>query len=258
MILATFNANSIRSRLPILLDWLQSRQPDILCVQETKVSDPDFPVAPFEQAGYHVAFKGEKSYNGVAVISARAPSRVAFGFDDDGPADPARLLHAQFGALHVVNAYVPQGRSIEHPMYAYKLDWFRRLKALFARRFSADDDVAWLGDLNVAPTPLDVHNPERQAKHVCYHEAVRHAFADTLDWGFEDVFRRHCPEAGHYSFFDYRVRDSVTQGKGWRVDHILATASLAARSQQAGIDLEPRQRERPSDHTFVWALFQES
>ncbi len=257
MRIATFNANSVRSRLAAVLAWLTEQRPDILCLQETKATDADFPAAAFEQAGWHAAFRGEKSYNGVAVLSRVAPDRVRFGFDDGGPADETRLIHAEYGALHVVNTYVPQGREIEHAMYAYKLEWFRRLKALFARRFAPRTRVVWLGDLNVAPEPMDVHNPERQAGHVCYHEAVRAAFADTVGWGFQDVFRKHCPQPGLFSFFDYRTRGAVARKMGWRIDHILATAPQADLSRGAGIDLAPRLREKPSDHTFMFADFTE-
>ena len=255
MKIATFNANSVRSRLDAILAWLEEHRPDILCVQETKAMDADFPALAFAQAGYHAEFRGEKSYNGVAMLSLEKPKRVGFGFDDGGPTDETRLIHAQFGSLHVINTYVPQGREIEHAMYAYKLEWFQRLKALFTRRFTPRTKAVWLGDLNVAPEPMDVHNPERQAKHVCYHEAVRAAFADTVGWGFQDVFRKHCSEPGQYSFYDYRTTDAVRKKMGWRIDHILATPPLARRSRRAGIDLEPRLREKPSDHTFMFAEF---
>ncbi len=256
MKIATFNANSVRSRLDAILAWLAEHRPDILCLQETKATDADFPALAFTQAGYHAEFRGEKSYNGVAVLSLEKPKRVLFGFDDGGPADESRLIHAQFGALHVINTYVPQGREIDHAMYAYKLEWFQRLKALFARRFTPRAKAVWLGDLNVAPEPMDVHNPERQARHVCYHEAVRAAFADTVGWGFQDVFRKHCPVPGQYSFYDYRTVGAVRKKMGWRIDHILATPPLARRSLRAGIDLEPRLREKPSDHTFMFAEFE--
>jgi exodeoxyribonuclease III len=256
MKIATFNANSVRSRTEPILRWLREHSPDVLCLQETKATDADFPKEPLERAGYRAAFRGEKSYNGVAILSRVAPARVQFGFDDGGPADEARLMHARFGGLHVINTYVPQGREIEHPMYAYKLEWFRRLKDLFARRLSPREDVLWLGDMNVAPQALDVHNPQRQTQHVCYHSAVRAAFADTAGWGFVDVFRKHCPQPGQYSFFDYRTRDAVRKKTGWRIDHIMATAPLARRSVRAGIDLEPRLREKPSDHTFLFAEFE--
>jgi len=255
MLIATFNANSIRARIEQVVRWLQRRRPDILCLQETKVEDKDFPLSAFQEAGYHVVFRGERSYNGVAIASRTRPDHVQFGLDDSGPPDETRLVCARFGRVHVVNTYVPQGREIEHPMYQYKLEWLRRLKAYFARHFTPRLNVLWVGDLNVAPLPIDVHNPERQTKHVCYHVAVRQAFEETVVWGFVDVFRKHHPEGGHYTFFDYRTPKAVEKKMGWRVDHILATPPLASKCVDCYIDLKPRLEPNASDHTFLVAKF---
>jgi exodeoxyribonuclease-3 len=255
MKIATFNVNSIRSRLDIILTWLKEHQPDVLCIQETKVQDKDFPGLAFVDAGYDVVFRGEKSYNGVALISRVKPQRVKFGLDDGKPPDETRLVSARIGPIHVVNTYVPQGRSIDHEMYKYKLQWFKRLKAWFDRHFTTRSKLVWVGDLNIAPTPADVHNPEDQADHVCFHKDVQKAFADTLSWGFVDVFRKHHPEPGQFSFFDYRTVNAAKRGMGWRVDHILATPALAKKCTNAFIDLEPRLQPKPSDHTPVVAEF---
>jgi len=255
MRIATFNANSIRSRLQIVLRWMEKQEPDILCIQETKTPDPDFPEAAFSEKGYHVVFRGEKSYNGVAVVSRHQPSDVAFGLDDGGSADETRLVRASFGSLHMVNTYVPQGRDIDHEMYRYKLEWFDRLRSYFDRHFSARMKVVWLGDMNVAPDAADIHNSEVQGNHVCFHVDVREAFAETRSWGFEDVFRRHHPEPGQYTFFDYRTPNAAKRGMGWRIDHIMATPPMARCSSDAFIDLEPRLGEKPSDHTFLAADF---
>jgi exodeoxyribonuclease-3 len=200
-------------------------------------------------------FRGEKSYNGVALLSRTKPEDVRFGLDDGGPADETRLVAARIGAVHVLNTYVPQGRDIEHPMYRYKLDWFERLRGYFERHYTPRQDVVWVGDFNIAPEAIDIHNAERQANHVCYHVEVREAFARTAAWGFVDVFRQHHPAPGQYSFFDYRQKEAVRLNQGWRVDHIMATRSLAARSVGASIDLRPRLAEKPSDHTVVMAEF---
>ena len=255
MRIATFNANSVRVRLPVILQWLRDYSPDILCIQETKVQDRDFPADAFTEAGYHVAFKGQKTYNGVAVVSRPAPSSVRFGFDDDGPADATRLADVSFGNLHVVNTYVPQGREITHEMYAYKLQWFSRLKTYFETHYTPRKKVLWLGDLNIAPEAIDVHNAAQQQDHVCHHAAARAAFAETVVWGFHDVFRQHHPEPGQYTFYDFRVGNPVDRNMGWRVDHVLATRSLAKRCTDSFIDLEPRKGARPSDHTFLVADF---
>ena len=255
MKIATFNANSVRSRLDAILTWLAGEAPDVLCIQETKTPDASFPALALRGAGYHSAFRGEKSYNGVAILSREAPREVAFGFDDGGPPDETRLMCARFGEVHVVNTYVPQGRLIDHEMYAYKLEWFRRLRSYFDRRFKPTSNVVWVGDLNVAPEPADVHNPERQKKHVCFHDDVRAAFADTVSWGFVDVLRQHHPEPGQFTFFDYRTPNAVDRGMGWRIDHILATTPMSERCTDACIDIEPRKQPRPSDHTYLTACF---
>jgi len=257
MRLATFNANSIRSRLGITLDWLAANKPDVLCIQETKATDPDFPLAPFKDAGWHVSFRGEKSYNGVAIVSRKAPDSVKFGFDDAGQADETRLAWAQFGSLHVINTYVPQGREITHPMYQYKIEWLTRLKKLFKKRLPANAKAAWLGDLNVAPDAMDIYNSSQQEDHVCFHVDIRKAFADAVAFGFVDVFRKHHPEPGQYSYFDYRTVNAVKRGMGWRVDHILCTRGLADQSTDAFIDLKPRLADKPSDHTFMVADFKD-
>lgn len=255
MIVATFNVNSIRSRLGIVMDWLKAFHPDVLAIQETKTPDEGFPVEAFRQAGYHVIFRGQKSYNGVALASRMEPRDMVFGLDDGGPADDTRLAAARCGSLVVVNTYVPQGRDIEHEMFRYKLQWFARLRRYFERHYTPRQFVVWVGDMNVAPEAMDIHNAEQQTHHVCYHEDVRRAFADVVGWGFVDVFRKHCPDPGQYSFFDYRMKEAVRRNQGWRVDHIMATRPLAARSMRAWIDREPRMAERPSDHTVVAAEF---
>ena len=255
MKIATFNANSIRSRMDIILSWLHTHRPDALCIQETKVQDFEFPHQPIEDAGYHVAYRGEKSYNGVAILTSKKADEVRFGLDDGGPADETRLAHVRIGPVHIVNTYVPQGREIDHAMYAYKLQWFKRLRAYFDRHFKKDDLLLWTGDLNVAAEPMDVHNPEERENHVCYHQAVREAFADCRSWGFVDVYRKHHPEPGQYTFFDYRTINAVKRGLGWRIDYLFATPPLAEKSRDAFIDLDPRLGAKPSDHTFLAANF---
>lgn len=255
MKIATFNANSIRSRLPIILQWLNTHQPDILGIQETKVQDIDFPKQAIEDTGWHVVFKGEKSYNGVALICKTRPENVKFGFDDGGPADETRLIRAEVNGISVVNTYVPQGRAIDHVMYKYKLRWYKRLKKLFESEYAADQPLAWIGDINIAVEPIDVSNPESHTNDPCYHMDAHHAFLDVCAYGFVDVFRKHHPGEELYSFFDYRVPNAVKRNLGWRIDYVLATGSLAEKCVSCDIDLEPRRMEKPSDHTFMLAEF---
>ena len=254
MRIATFNANSIRARLDLVANWLKVHQPDALCIQETKVIDEDFPVEPFNDIGYHVSFRGQKSYNGVAIMSLKKPDKVIYGFGDKNP-DDTRLQYAKFGPVHLINTYVPQGRELDHEMYPYKIQWFKRLRKFFDQHLSTRMKVLWVGDMNVAPEHMDIHNADQQANHVCYHVDVRESFAQAIDWGFEDIFRKHQPHPGQYSYFDYRTINAVQRKMGWRIDHILATPSLARKSTDAFIDMEPRLMERPSDHTFMVADF---
>jgi exodeoxyribonuclease-3 len=248
-VVATWNVNSVRSRLHALLPWVETVGPDVVCLQETKVQDHQFPLSAIEGAGYHAAFRGETSCNGVAILSKTPIEGVRCGFDDGGPADEARLIVGEVDGIPIVNTYVPQGRDPDDSMFAYKLEWFARLRAFLDAHFSPDEPLLWMGDLNVAPEPIDVHNPKRLMGHVCFNPQVTEAFEGVKSWGLVDLFRRHVPDPGQYTYFDYRTKHGVAEGKGWRVDHILATRPLAARSTDACIDLEPRRGEKPSDHT---------
>lgn len=257
MKVATFNTNSIRSRLELVLSWLQREAPDVLCLQETKVQDADFPTGDFEKIGYHVVFRGQKAYAGVAIASREMPRSVAFGFDDGGEPDEARLIRAVFQGVPVVNTYIPQGRSPDSPHFQYKLEWFARLRALFERHYSPQEPLLWIGDFNVAPESIDVHDPKRLEGHVDFHPQARAALERIREWGFVDVFRlHHSGEAEQYTFWDYRVANAVERKIGWRVDHIWATEPLARRSIRAWIDVDARRVERPSDHTFLVAEFE--
>lgn len=254
MKIATFNANSLRARLEVVLGWLDRHQPDVLCVQETKVQDPHFPLEAFAESGYRVAFKGMKAYNGVATFSREKPDQVLYGLRDEEEPDEPRLLHTVIGGIPILNTYIPQGYLIESPKYAMKLRWFKRLRDYFERHLDPAKPALWCGDMNVAPDPIDVHHPERHLTHVCFHEDARAAYQATRAWGFEDVFRRLYPTKQEFTFFDYRS-DAIATNRGWRIDHILATAGLASRCTRVEVDLEPRRAPRSSDHTFLWAEF---
>jgi exodeoxyribonuclease-3 len=231
-------------------------QPDILCLQETKTQDSEFPLETFEELGYHVIFRGQKAHAGVAVASRQEATGVTFGLDDGNDSDEARLIRAEIGGIALVNTYVPQGRTVESPHFQYKLQWFDRLHAFFERHYAPQDPLLWMGDFNVAPEPIDVYDPKRLEKHVDFHPDARQALENTRQWGFVDVFRRYHPdEPEHYTFWDYRVPNALQRGMGWRVDHIWATAPLAERSTNAWIDVGARTAEKPSDHTFLVAEF---
>ena len=255
MKIATFNANSIRLRLPVILEWMEIHGVDVTAVQETKVQDADFPESAIRDAGFDVVYRGQKSYNGVAILSREPITGARAGFDDGESPDETRLLQATVGAVTIVNTYVPQGREVGHEMYAYKCRWLERLRDYFDAHFTHDDALVWLGDMNVAHDPIDVYNPEDRAKHVCYHEDARRAFAHCRDWGFQDVLRKHHPEGGLYTFFDYRSTTSVEKGQGWRIDYILTPPGLAETCTSCEIDSQPRKEPKASDHTFQVATF---
>jgi exodeoxyribonuclease-3 len=254
MKIGSFNVNSLRSRLPIVLQWLADNQPDILCAQETKVQDADFPTEALDDAGYKYAFKGQKSYNGVAIFSKTEIKNVKFGLDDETK-DEARLIAAEINGIFVVNTYVPQGDSPQSEKFQYKLKWFEQLLKFFKKNFTTNDPVVWVGDLNVAPEPIDVYDPKNLLGHVCFCPEVTKALDKVVQWGFIDVFRMHCKEAGQYTFWDYRLPNSFKRNLGWRLDHILAAKPLAEKCTACYIDKEPRVAKKPSDHTPIVAEF---
>ncbi len=253
--IATFNANSLRSRIDIVKSWLVRHQPDVLCIQETKVQDADFPIEHFSQIGYGVVKKGQKAYNGVAIASKIQPEDIIKGLEGTDPQE-ARFITAKYSDITIINTYVPQGYSRDSFKYQYKLEWFKKLRDFLDRSFTPESPVIWAGDLNVAPESIDVHDPKGLLGHVCFNPEVQGALYHVKEWGFVDVFRKmHPGEPNQYTFFDYRVRNAVQRKLGWRVDHIMATKSLADKTVDTYIDLEPRLQKRPSDHTFVAAEF---
>lgn len=255
--IATYNVNSIRSRLHLIIPWLRENRPDVFCMQETKAADDRFPAAAFTEAGYHVVFRGSKQYNGVAVASREKPENVIYGLDGGGDdSDEDRLIAAVYSGIPVINTYVPQGRDRESPQFSYKLQWYERFRDFLSQRWSPENFLIWCGDLNVAPEAIDVHDPKRLLGHVCFNPEVWEAFARVKSWGLEDLFRKHHPgEAQQYTFFDYRVPRSVERKLGWRIDHILSTSALAERCDVCAIDMNPRLAEKPSDHTILFAEF---
>ena len=255
--IATFNTNSIRSRLHIVIPWLEKNAVDVLCIQETKVQDEDFPKELFNKIDYNVIYRGQKSYNGVAIASKHKMKDMVVGFDDpeNSPEDEARLIRCVVKDIPVVNAYVPQGKALDHMYFQVKLRWFERLRDLFDRNYSPDEPLLWCGDLNVAPESRDVYAPDSHVDHVCFHEDARKALEKVKAWGFIDVFRKLNTDSDQYTFYDYRIPSAVKRRLGWRIDHILATVALAERAEKAYIDISPRLAQKPSDHTFLVAEF---
>ena len=250
----SFNINGVRAR-PHQLEALRDKyDPDIIGLQETKVQDADFPRQMIEDLGYHVAFYGQKSHYGVALLSKEAPQHVEYGLPDE-PKDESRLIKAEIAGLTIVNTYVPQGHSPDSEKFQYKLQWFARLLDYFQRNFTPEDALVWVGDLNIAPTPDDVYDPKTLLGHVCFHPAVHEALSSVMAWGFVDVFRKHCGQPGEYTFFDYRMPNAFGRNLGWRLDHIMATNSLAEKSASCTIAKDLRCAERPSDHVPIVAEF---
>jgi exodeoxyribonuclease-3 len=251
--IATFNVNGIRSRQKVLLTWIERNRPDVLCLQEIKCQDPEFPVEDLEQLGYQANVCGQKSFNGVAILSTQAPDEVRRGFGDGQSDVEARLIAARFGHIWIFNTYVPQGRSPEDPAFLTKLGFFDRLKKLFEAQFTPLQPLIWVGDINVAPEEIDVFSPRRMDGKIGFHPAEKEALAEVVAWGFVDLFRLHHPEDKQFTFWDYRLPESFRRNLGWRLDHIRATQPIADASLACGVDAELRGQATPSDHTPVWA-----
>ncbi len=264
MKIATWNVNSIRMRLPHVLDWLQAHAVDVLCLQETKVIDADFPRSQFTEQGYHVAIYGQKAYNGVALISADPLIEVQMGFASILPADSPLATAAQEfdhqkrvitglsrSGIRVVNLYVPNGSAVGDAKYDYKLRWLQVLCAyLKTLQERSSNGIVVCGDFNIAPADRDIYDPDGKANHIMASEPERAALQSMCDLGFTDIFRHFTPESGHYSWWDYRAA-SFRRNLGWRIDHHYLSADLVPKAIACTIDTAPRQLTKPSDHAPV-------
>jgi exodeoxyribonuclease-3 len=255
MRIATFNCNSIRSRLGIVLDWLEAGQPDVLALQETKVVDEIFPREEFEKAGWNLAIRGQKAYNGVAFVSRKPLKNVETRLYPKAAEEPARFIAGDYEGVRLFNTYIPQGADIESEKYRYKLKFLADLGRKFRKDVKPTAKALWMGDLNVAPTEIDLYDPEGNRDHVCFHVDARNAFAKCAGTLWTDLFREKVKEGGHYTFWDYRQPGTLERNIGWRIDLILGTAPMVKKLKKAWIDREPRSREKPSDHTFLVADF---
>ena len=254
MRIATWNVNSVRSRLDRLLRWLEKMEPDVVCLQELKAADEAFPYEAVREAGYHAAVHGQKTYNGVGILSRVAPEDLRRDLADAPGGPQARLIAARVNDCHVVSAYVPNGQAVGSEKWAYKLQWMRRLREYLEQRFDPSVPLLLCGDFNVARDDLDVARPEQWAGTVLCHEDVRGALEELCRWGLVDGFRERHPEGGVYSWWDYR-RLAFPKNDGLRIDHIFASKPMAARCTHAEIDREERKGEKPSDHAPVVADF---
>ena len=256
MRIATFNVNSIRARMPRLLEWLEESDPDVVVLQETKVEDGKFPFEDLAETGYEIKIHGQPRYNGVAVLSKKPVSDVHHGFEDPNWPDDARIIHFIHDDTLIINTYVPNGTQVGIDKWEYKMAWLERFRQLCDDLASTSDKVIWLGDINIAPTPNDVYEPETKLGSVGHHPDEFDRLAKILDWGWTDCFRQFTPEAGHYTFWDFRIPNSVPRKLGWRIDHIYASEGVKAACVKCWTDEFVRTRERPSDHAPVLAEFQ--
>ncbi len=253
MKIATWNVNSVRQRLGHVQDWLAANQPDVLALQEIKVVTEAFPAAEFEAIGYCCTVDGQKAYNGVAFLSRSEATDVARGmpaFEDE----QKRVLAASFGDVRCVNLYVPNGQSVGSDKYEYKLRWLTALREYLREALTGYPKIAVVGDFNIAPEDRDVHDPEEWRGQVLCSDAEREKLAALTALGFVDVFRGFEQPEQAFSWWDYRAA-AFRRNRGLRIDLILASPALAASCTACGIDVEPRRREQPSDHTPVWATF---
>jgi exodeoxyribonuclease-3 len=251
MKITSWNVNSLKVRLPQLLEWLDSRRHDIVCLQETKLEDRNFPRAEIEAAGYAVCFSGQKMYNGVALLSRRPLREVVYG-NPRFPDEQKRLVSATVGETRVVCVYVPNGRTVGSDKYRYKLDWLCALTDWLREEMSSYPNLAVAGDFNIAPEDRDVYDPAAWTGQVLCSDAERAAFGNLLALGLKDGFRLFDQPEKTYSWWDYRML-GFQRNHGLRIDHILLSERMAERCRAAGVDREMRKRERPSDHAPVTA-----
>ena len=251
MRIATWNVNSLKARLPRVEEWLAYAEPDVLCLQETKLADTAFPALTFEGLGYTTAHHGEGRWNGVAILSRVGLDAVANGFeDDDAPDVDARLLWATCGGVRVASVYVPNGRGLEEDHYQYKLQWLARLRANLEARYDPATPLAICGDYNIAPTDDDVYDPKAFIGSTHVSRPERDALAALEAWGLQDAFRRQRPEPKLYSYWDYRA-GMFHKHQGMRIDLVEATAPLADNVTFALVDRQARKGTQPSDHAPV-------
>lgn len=253
MRIVSWNINSLRRRQERLLAWLAQTQPDVVCLQETKCTDEQFPVLDLRAAGYHSAFHGQKSYNGVAILSKIEPREGRPALCDEEEDPQARVIAATIGTVRVYSIYAPNGQAVGSPAYEYKLKWYARLRSCLERE-SHDQHLVVCGDFNVAPKDEDVYDPDLWRGAIMCSEGERRAFEELRGIGLVDTLRLHHPEAGIFSWWDYRML-AFPKNRGLRIDAILASRSLAEHCAATGIERDMRKGKEPSDHAPVWAEF---
>ena len=258
MLIATWNVNSVRTRLTQIIDWINHVNPEILCLQETKVVDENFPVEPFEKLGYSVEVFGQKSYNGVAIVSKKKADNVKKGFygckDSDQDIktflDQKRLISADIYGIKIINVYVPNGSSLESEKFEYKIKWLNCLASFLDEQVKRGELICLVGDFNIAPSNIDIHDPEKYEGKLMASEIERNALNNVLKGRLIDTFRIFEKNTGYWSWWDYR-NNAYELNKGWRIDHIYISKELSSKLKSCVIDSLPRANLRPSDHAPV-------
>jgi exodeoxyribonuclease-3 len=258
LLIATWNVNSVRTRLSQIINWINQVNPDILCLQETKVIDNDFPIKPFEALGYKVIAFGQKSYNGVAIISKIESENVTKGFsgflgdqnDLNKFEDQKRLITADIKGVKIINVYVPNGSSLHSEKFDYKINWLNCLSSFLDKQEKKNELICLLGDFNIAPSNKDIHNPQRYEGGIMASEIERNALNNVLKGRLIDSFRIYEKNTGHWSWWDYR-NNAYELNKGWRIDHIYISKALTSKLKSCVIDSNPRGNLQPSDHAPV-------
>jgi exodeoxyribonuclease-3 len=258
LLIATWNVNSIRTRLSQIINWINQVNPDILCLQETKVMDESFPVEPFEELGYSAEVYGQKSYNGVAIISKKKAENIKKGFYGCSSfdqnieifQDQKRLISADINGIKIINVYVPNGSSIESEKFEYKINWLNCLASFLDEQVKKGELICLMGDFNIAISDLDIHDPQKYEGGIMASEIERNALKNVLKGRLIDSFRIFEKNTGHWSWWDYR-NNSYELNKGWRIDHIYISKELSSKLKSSVIDSIPRGNSRPSDHAPV-------
>jgi exodeoxyribonuclease-3 len=258
LLIATWNVNSIRTRLSQIINWINQVNPDVLCLQETKVIDSNFPFEPFEKLGYSVEVYGQKSYNGVAIISKIDTKYIEKGFDSFTSSvqnieifqDQKRLISAEINGIKIINVYVPNGSSLESDKFEYKINWLRTLASFLDEQEKKGKLICLMGDFNIAPSDLDIHDSSKFEGKLMATEIERNALNNVLKERLIDSFRVFEKNSGHWTWWDYR-NNAFELNKGWRIDHIYISKELSSKLKSCVIDSSPRANLRPSDHTPV-------
>jgi len=256
MKIVTWNVNSVRARLDRVLELLRGENPDVVCLQETKVTDPEFPREPLEELGYRIEIHGQKTYNGVALLARGPITDVVQGLPGAPDDAQARFLAATVGGIRVVNVYVPNGSEVGSEKYAYKMEWLGRLRRWLQEQAQPSRPLLICGDFNIAPEDRDVHDPEKWREAIMCSTREREMLSELCAWGLQDAFRLLNQEAGHHTWWDYRG-GAFHRGWGLRIDYFLVTRPLAQRTEAVETALAYRKGPRPSDHAPVVATFRD-